>query len=180
MKLFLIFITLIFAHCPDNINSYNGDIDGLKIDLNNLPDKFSLEKFILSNFSLPNPVLSSYFAYQIRFVFEHLHCFNEDKNIITFSLDGTVKFSGNVQNHDSLLKLSFIFDEITKDVLYSSRKIHSNEISDSLITDYNIECVYDTEFVHPQIRNVDNCDRMLVYKIKSHVFNKFLKLFQSK
>lgn len=179
MKLFLIFlfIALAWSHCPNNINLYNGDIDGLAVDLNNLPDKSQLEKFILGNFSIPNPVLSSHFAYQIRYLVEYIHCFNKDENKITFSLDGSIKLSGTKKNKDSLFKLAFMFDEITKDVLYSPRKVflkRETELS-NLVSDYNFECIqgHSNKLNFPQIRSTANCDRKIIFEadFKSHVFD---------
>ncbi len=182
MKLFLIFlfVTLAWSHCPSNINSYNRDIEGLTIDLNNLPDKSQFEKFILGNFSLPNPVLSSYYAYKSRELVKYLQCFHQDENKITFSLDGTIKFSGSLQSHDSLLKLASIFDDITKDVLYSSRKVYVNSISQNELIDYNFECIQQSQMNFPQIRKISTCDRMIILgeNFKSHAFDGFKQIIK--
>lgn len=192
MKFFLIFLfTLVWSHCPNNINSYNQDIDGLIVDLQNLPDLSDLEKFILGNSSLennmysltrlPNPVLSSYFAYQIREIVKYLHCFNGNDNTITFSLDGSIKFLGGTE--DSLLQLASLFDQITKDVLYSSRKVTLNpeKFSQTELIDYNFECIQGLKLnSHPQIRSTDKCERMIVFEtdLKTHVFAAFKRLFR--
>ena len=182
MFLLILFITLVLSHCPSNINSYNGDIEGIVVDLDNLPDQLHLEKFIPGNFSLPNPVLSSYFAYQTRELVKYLHCFNQEEGKITYTLDGIIKFSGNLKSKDSLLKLALIFDQITQHVLYSSRKVYVDSISQDELIDYNFECIENSDRLNsPQIRKISTCDRMIIYEqdLKSHAFDGFKRIIRS-
>ena len=127
-----------------------------EINLNDdLPSKKQLQNEIKGNISnLPNPVLSSYFAYRTR-LFYNSSIDKGENGVISYFLDETITFNGNSSINkfkNALLQVASLFDEITKDILYSSRSVHLNSISQTDLIDYNFECV-DDDLTSLQIRN---------------------------
>ena len=182
---FLFLISSVWSLCP-NLDRYSNEINnGFTVKLPNLPQNAQLEKFLLGNFSIPYPVLSSYFAYETRYLAKHHHCLSDGNSTIVYSLNGSIWISGGVQLQGPLTELARRFDQITKEILYSSRTIYLEKVSIQELIDYNFECISCSvrtgHEIHPQIRNITKCNRMVICNrnSKRHVFRSILEIIYS-
>src|SRR5699024_10701131 len=94
MKLLVfLFIVTVQSLCSD-LNKYHQPVmGGLKINCSSIPKKSELQNFLERKFSLHDPVLSSYFAYETRFIADHVECFNNKDQVITYSVNGSIYIS---------------------------------------------------------------------------------------
>lgn len=192
MRIFLLLFFVITSHalCSD-LNKYHQSNNGFKVDLSHPPIKDDLQKFLqpFEGIYLPDPVLSSYFAHETRFIADHAECFNDKDQLITYSLNGSIYISEGDQSNShlkkSLLSLASLFDEITKEVLYAPNKIYisAQTVSPELIRDYNFECVQYTrsiditrDFMGIFKINSTECERMLI--VRSNSGNNVFEIFQ--